>query len=117
MNFRKHSPFSAAVLCAMATFATGCADAEEDTTPPEGTQKAAITSRGIAVNGCGGTALFNIMNNASNFNQAINSVAIDQSAINNVTSQLWSVNSQNQLVQVNQYAQQVSQNMATALSQ
>src|SRR5689334_2685997 len=110
MKLRNRTSLGAAALCALATFAVGCADTE-DNAPAEGTQKAAITSRGIAVNGCAGTALFNIMNNASNFNSAINSVAIDQSAINNVTSQLWSVNSQNQLSQVTQQAQQVSQNM------
>src|SRR5690349_21302443 len=115
MNFRNSTRLSAAVLCVMATFAAGCADTEEQEAT-EGTQKAAITSRGIAVNGCGGTALFNIMNNAVNLNQAINSVAIDQSAISNVTSQLWSVNSQNQLSQVTQASQQVSASMATALS-
>jgi hypothetical protein len=115
MNFRNSTSLSTAVLCVMATFAAGCADTE-DKAPAEGTQKAAITSRGIAVNGCGGTALFDIMNNSVNLNQAINSVAIDQSAINNVTSQLWSVNSQNQLSQVTQQSQQVSANMATALS-
>jgi hypothetical protein len=113
--FRNSTSLSAAVLCVMATFAAGCADSE-DKAPATKTQKAAITSRGIAVNGCGGTALFDIMNNAQNMNTAINSVAVDQSAINNVTSQLWSVNSQNQLTQVTQQSTAVSQDMATALS-
>ncbi len=114
MKFRNPTSLSAAVLCVMAAL-TGCADSEEKA-PEAKTQKAAITSRGVAVNGCAGTALFDIMNNSVNLNQAINSVAIDQSAINNVTSQLWSVNSQNQLTQVTQQSQQVSQDMASALS-
>src|SRR5262245_40418970 len=110
MKIRNTTSLSAAVLCVMATFAAGCADTEEK--QDTGTQKAAITSRGIAVNGCAGSALFNIMNNAANTNQAINSVAIDQSAINNVTSQLWTMNSQNQLSQVNQQSSALNQNMA-----
>ncbi len=114
--FRNSTSLSAAVLCVMATFAAGCADTEE-TAPEVKTQKAAITSRGIAVNGCAGTALFDIVNNSANFNEAINSVAVDQSAINNVTSQLWAINSQNQLVQVHQQMSQVSQDMASALSE
>ena len=56
MKLRNRTSLGAAALCALATFAVGCADTEE-TAPVEGTQKAAITSRGIAVNGCAGTAL------------------------------------------------------------
>jgi DNA-binding transcriptional regulator YiaG len=105
---------SVAVLGLMATFAAGCADTADD--EATGQQEAAITSRGIAVNGCAGTALFNIMNAANSAN-AVNWVAVDQSAISNVSSQLWAIDSQNNLVQVNQQAQQLSQQMASAISQ
>jgi trimeric autotransporter adhesin len=106
--------FSFASLCVIATFAAGCADAEEK--PPVQTQKAAITSRGITANGCAGTALFDITNNSESLNKAINEIVVDNSAISNVKSKLFSLNSQNQMTEVKQESSQVSKDMASALS-
>ena len=82
MKKRNVTSFSVASLGVIATFAAGCADAEEK--PAVQTQKAAITSRGITANGCSGTALFDITNNSESLNKTINEIVVDQSAISNV---------------------------------
>lgn len=108
-HLRNRTSLSAAVLGAMTAFAVGCADttAEEDNL---GEQQAAITSRGISVSGCSASAIFDIVSSSNN-SKAFDFVAIDNSAMQNLQTQLFTLNENNQLEVVQQEATQASSSL------
>jgi len=108
-HLRNRTSLSAAVLGAMTAFAVGCADttAEEENL---GEQEAAITSRGITVSGCSASAIFDIVSNSTN-NQTFNFLAIDDSAMQNLQTQLYTLNENNQLEAIQEEAVQASESL------
>jgi hypothetical protein len=106
----------AVALAALTAALTGCGDAGSEETENTGETATEITSRGIAVGGCGANGVFAI-NNLSNFNGTTDWVALDQSDFTNLTSQLSQQNNQFQQSLVSNNASEVDQSLMQAINQ
>lgn len=95
---RYATSLSLVALGMLTTSLVACAGETADDTTESATdeQASSITARGIAVTGCGANGQFNISNSLSNFSKNVDFIAIDQSDFAKLTSQLSSLNEQNQ---------------------
>src|SRR4051794_2104795 len=100
------------ILGMLAAGLAGCGD--EGATEKSQETKSAITSRGFAAAGCGGSGIFDITSN-----NAINYVALDNSSFQNMNAQLYTLdqNNQQQLVTSSALSNQIDQSMTSMFDQ